>query len=99
MADKLAQFARMTICPSCAALNPDHILKCAECGHFAMALEVPTEIEAPTPVERKPLPPKEVDPSFYSRNPLESIPEEIFEGDEEIIVEWDGSSADFSFEE
>ena len=39
------------------------------------------------------------DPGFYSIDPRGEIPEEHFEGDEEAITDWDGSSVDFDIGE
>ena len=39
------------------------------------------------------------DPGFYSIDPRGEIPEEHFEGDEEAITDWDGSSVDFGIGE
>jgi hypothetical protein len=35
------------------------------------------------------------DPGFYSIDPRGEIPEEHFEGDEDAITDWEGSSVDF----
>tara|TARA_X000001036_G_scaffold438307_1_gene485785 strand:+ start:1125 stop:1328 length:204 start_codon:yes stop_codon:yes gene_type:complete len=45
------------------------------------------------PVERVTEEPR--DPGFYSIDPRGEIPEEHFEGDEDAITDWDGSSVDF----
>ena len=39
------------------------------------------------------------DPGIYSNDPRGEIPEEHFEGDEEAITDWDGSSVDFGIGE
>ncbi len=43
------------------------------------------------PAEEKPR-----DPGFYSVDPRGEIPEEHFEGDEDVVADWDGSSVDFT---
>ena len=39
------------------------------------------------------------DPGFYSIDPRGEIPEEFFEGDEDAITDWEGSSIDFGLGE
>ena len=52
------------------------------------------------PVERRPsaekLEEKPRDPGFYSVDPRGEIPEEHFEGDEDVVADWEGSSVDFT---
>ena len=53
--------------------------------------------EGPRAVESQPEEPR--DPGFYSIDPRGEIPVEHFEGDEEAITDWEGSSIDFALGE
>ena len=47
----------------------------------------------------EPQPEEPRDPGFYSIDPRGEIPVEHFEGDEEAITDWEGSSIDFALGE
>tara|TARA_B110000014_G_scaffold237380_1_gene203270 strand:+ start:264 stop:467 length:204 start_codon:yes stop_codon:yes gene_type:complete len=55
------------------------------------------------PVEERNTPSKVIeeprDPGFYSIDPKGDIPDEHFEGDEDAITDWGGSSVDFDLGE
>ena len=53
--------------------------------------------DARRPAEPQPEEPR--DPGFYSIDPRGEIPVEHFEGDEEAITDWEGSSIDFALGE
>ena len=99
--DPLGAFDDLASCPSCAALAQKGISRCPECGAFHMLIE---DADSRTPEEEKRRPTESVkeeprDPGFYSIDPSGEIPEEHFEGDEEAITDWDGSSVDFDIGE
>ena len=54
-------------------------------------------VEERTTPEKIPEEPR--DPGFYSIDPRGDIPEEHFEGDEDAITDWGGSSVDFGLGE
>ena len=94
--DPLGAFDNLATCPSCAALAQKGVPRCPECGAFHMPIEDAEEripAEERKPIESIPEEPK--DPGFYSIDPRGEIPEEHFEGDEEAITDWEGSSVDF----
>jgi len=98
--DPLGAFDNLAYCPSCAALAQKGTLRCPECGAFHMPIQdaddrIPVE-ERTTP-EKVPEEPR--DPGFYSIDPRGDIPEEHFEGDEDAIADWEGSSVDFGLGE
>ena len=98
--DPLGAFDNLASCPSCSALAPLGTTRCPECGAFHMTIEdAETRIpeEDRVPIETIPEEPK--DPGFYSIDPRGEIPVEHFEGDEEAITDWDGSSVDFGLGE
>ena len=51
------------------------------------------------PRAAEPQPEEPRDPGFYSIDPRGEIPVEHFEGDEEAITDWEGSSIDFALGE
>lgn len=94
--DPLGAFDDLAACPSCAALAPKGTARCPECGAFHMPIEDAEErisIDERRTVESIPDEPR--DPGFYSIDPRGEIPEEHFEGDEDAITDWEGSSVDF----
>ena len=94
--DPLRAFDDLASCPACAALAQKGTPRCPECGAFHMPIEdVETRIpeQERRPVERVTEEPR--DPGFYSIDPRGEIPDEHFEGDEDVIADWDGSSVDF----
>ena len=98
--DPLRAFDDLACCPSCAALALEGTLRCPECGAFHMPIEdadsrIPVDERAP--MERIPDEPR--DPGFYSIDPRGEIPEEHFEGDEDAVTDWEGSSVDFGIGE
>ena len=98
--DPLGAFENLAACPSCAALAPKGTPRCPECGAFHMPIQDAEERipdENPRAVEPHPEEPR--DPGFYSIDPRGEIPVEHFEGDEEAITDWEGSSIDFALGE
>ncbi len=94
--DPLGAFDDLASCPACAALAQKGTPRCPECGAFHMPIEdAETRVneQETRPVERVTEEPR--DPGFYSIDPRGEIPEEHFEGDEDAIADWDGSSVDF----
>ena len=98
--DPLGAFDNLASCPSCAALAAKGTTRCPECGAFHMAIE---DVEPRIPEEdRKPsesIPEEPRDPGFYSIDPRGEIPVEHFEGDEDAVTDWEGSSVDFGLGE
>ena len=98
--DPLGAFDNLACCPSCAALAEKGTLRCPECGAFHMPIQ---DAEDRIPVEERKTPEKVIDeprdPGFYSIDPRGDIPEEHFEGDEDAITDWGGSSVDFDIGE
>jgi len=94
--DPLGAFDDLASCPACATLAQKGTPRCPECGAFHMPIEdAETRVneQENRPVERVTEEPR--DPGFYSIDPRGEIPEEHFEGDEDAIADWDGSSVDF----
>ena len=98
--DPLGAFDNLVYCPSCAALAQKGTLRCPECGAFHMPIQ---DADDRIPVEERITPEKITeeprDPGFYSIDPRGDIPEEHFEGDEDAITDWEGSSVDFDIGE
>ncbi|MBN74332.1 MAG: hypothetical protein CMA73_01430 [Euryarchaeota archaeon] len=94
--DPLGAFDNLAYCPSCSCLAPRGTPRCLECGSFHMPI---IDAEERIPVEERvsssPVVEEPRDPGFYSIDPRGEIPEEFFEGDEDVVSEWEGASIDF----
>ena len=97
--DPLAIFDDTAICPDCSTIIPLGMARCPECGAFHVSIDEPEErpVDDREPVEY--IEKESRDPGFYSINPTEEIPVEHFEGDDDAVTDWDGSSIDFALGE
>ena len=95
MADKLDILVGKESCPVCGSISQKGTARCPECGTFHSGIHL-EDREPPAPEER--VAERSFDPSDYSINPLASITDEEFEGDETSVKSWSGGSTDFKFD-
>ncbi|MEC8242398.1 MAG: hypothetical protein VX023_01610 [Candidatus Thermoplasmatota archaeon] len=94
--DILKLFNDMSVCPVCGSIDKKGSFRCLGCGAFHSTAHL-VDRDAPTPEERK-IEPVDVNPLAYSMGPNQKILEEEFEQSEDV-VNWQGGSTDFSFDE
>ena len=94
--DVLKLFNDMSVCPVCGSIDKKGSFRCLGCGAFHSTAHL-VDRSAPPPEERK-IEPLDVNPLAYSMGPDQKIIEEEFEQSEDV-VNWQGGSTDFSFEE
>ena len=94
--DKLLLFKDMVECPACGCIDRKGSFRCLGCGAFHSTSHL-IDRQAPTPGERV-IEETTIDPLAYSMGPNQKIVEEEFEQSEDV-VEWDGGTTDFSFDD
>lgn len=94
--DKLLLFKDMVECPVCGCIDRKGSFRCLGCGAFHSTSHL-IDRQAPTPGERV-IEETTIDPLAYSMGPNQKIVEEEFEQSEDV-VEWDGGTTDFSFDD
>ncbi len=94
--DYLQYFKDKSTCPNCGCIDVKGTFRCVGCGTFHSTAHL-IERDAP-PIESRIIDDIEIDPSAYSMGPNQIIPEESFEQSDEVI-NWEGSSSDFSIPE
>ncbi|MDP6906462.1 MAG: hypothetical protein QF440_03495 [Candidatus Thalassarchaeaceae archaeon] len=96
--DPLSKFDNLAVCPSCSTLAEIGTTRCPECGAFHIQIDYEEKPE--DDVKSIDIAPQSIkedlrDPEFYSVDPRGEIPVEHFDGDEDVVTDWEGSSIDF----
>jgi len=94
--DILELFAGMAVCPVCGSIEKKGSFRCLGCGAFHSTAHL-IDRDAPTPEERV-IDDQIINPLAYSMGPEQKILEEEFE-QSDAVVDWDGGSTDFSFDD